>query len=289
MTRILLAGATGNLGRHVLRTLDARGYFVRALVRQESQACDLRGFVQETGVGDLTIDGSLAGCSGGIDTVISTAGASVDINTRGKGSFRDIDFQGNRNLLEEALRAKVRKFVYVSAHSSPETEHTAYLRAKEDFAALVAKSGLEYQILRPTGFFSAFAFLAGMARERPLPLIGVGTARTNPIDDEEVATACVDAIKSGVRDLALGGPDVLTRKEIVDLIFRAVGRPPRYQRIPAGAAKLAGPLTGLFNKRKGHLMEFYLAVGSHDAVAPVYGRRRMEDYFGVLNRSSIST
>ncbi|MEO8662857.1 MAG: SDR family oxidoreductase [Bryobacteraceae bacterium] len=289
MAKVLLAGATGNLGRHVLRQLGVHGHYVRALVRRETQAADLRGFAQEIVFADLTQADTLSACCHDIDTVISAAGASVDINTSSRQTFREIDFEGNRNLLEEAIRGQIRKFVYVSALTSTETAHTAYLRAKEDFAALVMKSGLDYQILRPTGFFSAFAFLAGMARERSLPLIGEGTAKTNPIDDEEVATACVEAIQSEIRELALGGPDILTRKEILDLVFHAIGREPRYQRIPAVVVKVAGAAMGLFNPRKRDLTEFYLAVGAHDCIAPPYGRRRLADYFGALNRSSIST
>lgn len=284
MRKVFPAGATGRLGRHVMRELGMRGYFVRALVRTAPQASDLRGFVQEIVTGDLTVPQTLTGCCAGIDTVISTAGASVDINTRGKTSFRDIDFAGNRNLLYQAVNAKVRKFIYISAFCAGDLARTEYVRAKEDFAALVIQSGLDYQILRPTGFFSAFSFLPGMARRHPLPLVGPGESRTNPIDDEEVATAGVEAIDSQAPEIALGGPDVLTRQEILDLAFAAAGQKPRYQRVPAFAVILGGAAAGLFRPRMRHLAEFYLAVSRHDAVAPVYGKRRLADYFSQLAR-----
>jgi len=286
LRKILLSGATGHLGRHVLKQLGPAGFLVRALVRTDRQTSELLGFAQEVAKGDLTVDSTLRGCCDGIDTIISTAGASVHLNTRGSASFRNIDFAGNRNLLEEARRAGVRKFVYVSVLNSPGLDATAYVRAKEDFATLVAQSGLEFQILRPTGFFSAFADLVGMARKRALPIFGAGAARTNPIDDEEVAAACIEAIDAAETHREIGGPQVLTRKELTDLVFAALARPARYQRVPAGVVNVMGKAVRVFNPRVGDLIEFYLAVSKYDAVAPAYGTQRISDYFSALARYS---
>lgn len=276
--QILLTGSTGHLGRHVLKQLGATRHAVRCAVRTQAAAGQLLGFAQEIAVADLTDRASLAGLCDGIDTVISTVGASVHINVRGRQSFREIDYQGNRNLLEAAQRAKVRKFVYVSVVTTPALARTAYVRAKEDFASLVMASGLEYQILRPTGFFTAFADLVGMARRGSLPLVAGGEAKTNPIDDEEVARACIEAVESSERERAIGGPDILTRKQILDLVFQAIGRPGRYKPVPAALVKIAGAAYGIFNPRLGDLTQFFLAVSQNDVIAPAYGVRRLEDY-----------
>ena len=279
---ILLTGATGHLGQHVLKQLGIAGLPVRALVRNERPAADIRGFAQEVFIGDLTQPAALQGCCDNIDTVISTAGASVHIGAKSKAGFREVDFQGNLNLLEEAQRAKVRKFVYVSVLATPQLLRTTYVRAKEDFANRVRASGLDYLILHPTGFFSAYADLIPMARKRGLPLFDGGRARTNPIDDEEVAVACVAAIDSDERDVDLGGPEIMTRREIGERAFTAIGRRPSYKNIPPIVVKVAGAGIGLFNPRLAALTEFYLAVSTHDSVAPTCGTRRLSDYFAAL-------
>ena len=286
MKRILLCGATGNLGRHVLKQLGSTGNLIRALVRTEQQSAELLGFAHEIHRGDLLKPATLVGACTGVDTVISTAGASVHINTRGRQSFRAIDFTGNSNLLDEAKRAGIRKFVYVSVVATPELLRTEYVKAKEDFARRLIDSGLDHQILRPTGFFSAFADLVTMARRRGVPLMGEGAARTNPIDDEEVAAACIEAIDCQVRERSIGGPDILTRKEIIDEVFHAIGRKPKYQRVPAPLVTLAGTMIGLFQPRIGDLTKFYLAVSNHDAIAPTYGTRRLTDYLQMLAKFS---
>jgi uncharacterized protein YbjT (DUF2867 family) len=283
---ILLAGATGHLGQHVLKQLGIAGFPVRALVRGERQAADLYGLAQEVFRGDLCDPASLNGCCTNIDTVISTAGASLNLNAESKAGFREVDFQGNSNLLAEAKRARVRKFVYLSVLSTPELAQATYVRAKEDFAARVMVSGLDPLILRPTGFFSAYADLIPRARRGRIVLFGDGRARTNPIDDEEVAFACVAAIGSDEHDVDLGGPDILTRREIAGLAFNAVGRTPSYLRIPTPLLRIARPAIGLFNQRLGDLTQFESIASSHDAVAPACGSRRLSDYFTMLARHS---
>ncbi len=269
-----------------MKQLGGTSHLVRALVRTEQQAKELAGFAHEVVRGDLLQPSTLAAACEGVDTIISTVGASVHINTKGSQSFQQIDFAGNRNLLAPAVSAGVRKFVYVSVLNPPGLAETAYVRAKDDFGALLERSGLAYQILRPTGFFSAFTDLIPMARKRGLPIFGSGAARTNPIDDEEVAAACVEGIESDERERAIGGPDVLTRKEILELVFAAIGRKPKYQRVPAVLVSVGAKATRLFNRRMGDLAEFYLAVSRVDAMAPAYGSRRLEDYFKLIARYS---
>lgn len=286
MARVLLAGATGHLGGHVLKHLGANGHSVRALVRSPEQAEELRGFVSETRVADLTEASSLRGVCDGIDSAISTAGASVHINVRGSRSFGEVDRAGNLNLLAEARRSGARKFICVSVLTNPALAETVYVREKEAIARAVAASGMDYLILRPTGFFSAYADLVPMARKGALPLIAGGRALTNPIDDEEVAIACVAGIEEEDREISLGGPDILSRREISELAFRALNRPAKFRMVPAGPIRLASKCTRLFNRRLGDLIEFYAAVSTNDAVAPSLGTRRLVDYLLQIGRFS---
>ena len=96
MNRVLVAGATGYLGRNVVKTLKGRGFWVRALGRSESRLDPIREFADEISIGEVTDPDSLEGVCDGIDIVFS----SVGITQQEDGlSYQDVDYQGNRNLL----------------------------------------------------------------------------------------------------------------------------------------------------------------------------------------------
>ena len=108
MKRVLVAGSTGYLGGFVCRELAARGHFVRALARSPEKLAPLRDSLDEIVEAEITQPETLGHICDGIDVVFS----SVGITRQKDGlTFRDVDYQGNKNLLEAALRAQVRKCV----------------------------------------------------------------------------------------------------------------------------------------------------------------------------------
>ena len=111
MKRVLVAGATGYLGSYVAQEFKSQGYFVRALVRSLEKTARMTTQPDEIVQGEITCPETLAHICDGIDVVFSLVGI-----TRQKDglTFKDVDYQGNKNLLEAALAAGVRKFIYVS-------------------------------------------------------------------------------------------------------------------------------------------------------------------------------
>ena len=99
-----------------------------------------------------------------------------------------------------------------------------------------------------------------------------------------MAQACVEALTSTESERSIGGPDVLTRRQIGDLVFQSIRKPARYRRLPLVALSAGSRIARLFQPRVGDLTEFYAAVTRHDAVAPAYGTRRLADYFSMLAR-----
>src|SRR5437764_4364312 len=154
MIRVLVAGASGHLGGHILSECRERGYWTRALARTEQKALALRPCADDVFVGEATEAETLSGLFKGIEAVVSCLGASVAATSLpDKRSYHDVDYVGNRNLLYAAKAAGVRHFVYVSVFATPGYAQTAYVRAHEDFANELKASGLKYAIVRPTGFF----------------------------------------------------------------------------------------------------------------------------------------
>ena len=285
MPLVLVAGATGALGRYVVPALKRRGYRVRALSRSVERARVLAGQADEVRVADATRRETLAGLCDGVDVVFSCLGQSVGVaGGRGPG-YRAVDYVGNHRLLELARAAGVRRFVYVSVFGAERYPDVAYLRAHADVAAELRRSGLEYGIVQPTGYFSAYAAFLGMARAGRAAVIGDGRARTNPIDDAELAEVCADTVaRAECVEVPVGGPAVYTRREVIELACAALGRPARIRTVPAGLVWAAARLMQPLAPRLGELAEFFGVVATQDFVAPSYGARRLDEYFASLAR-----
>jgi uncharacterized protein YbjT (DUF2867 family) len=276
---IVVAGATGTVGREVVRALKARGQRVRGLVRDMGKSKTLEA--DEIRAADALQAGSLVGAFDGATHAFSAVGASVSTDPRaGRASYLDVDVPAHRNLIAAASRAGVRRFVYVSAFTAPERRDVAYLRAHAEVEDLLRRSGMRYGIARPTGFFSAFAEYLDFAAKGSVPEIGNGSTRTNPIHPAELAEICADLIRSDQNETRdVGGPEVLTRHRILELAFEAVGKPVRVRRVPVGVARVASALAHPLHPRLSELGQFLAAINEMNMVAPAFGRRTLAEYF----------
>jgi uncharacterized protein YbjT (DUF2867 family) len=280
--RVLVAGAGGHLGRHVVRAFRARGYRVRALTRRAGAAAAALG-ADEVACGDLLRPDTLPAACAGVDLVFSCAGASLDLRALGdRRGYGEVDERGNLALLDAARRAKVPRMAYVSLANGQALGHVEYARAHEAFARALAGSGLAHTVVRPTGFFWIFGEVLGMARAGRGVVIGRGDARTNPIHEAELAEACVDAAADARAEVEVGGPEVLTREEIVRLAFAAAGRAPKITHVSPRVFGGIAAVTRPFHRRLADLLEFGAAVSVVDVVAPPYGTRRLGEYFREL-------
>src|SRR6185312_6862982 len=105
MQRVLVAGATGYLGKHVARALKERGAWVRALIRNPQQRSALLPWVDDFAVAQVTRPPTLCRVADGVDAVFS----SIGITRQREGfTFEEVDYQGNVNLLTAASRQSVR-------------------------------------------------------------------------------------------------------------------------------------------------------------------------------------
>jgi uncharacterized protein YbjT (DUF2867 family) len=275
MSTILVAGASGQLGRCVVRELRQQGHRVRAIARQPANI-----EADEKIQADLTKPETLKGAGAGVDAIISCAGASMTMSGIGnRQSFYQVDWQGNANLLADAQKQRVPKFVYVSLAHANAIREVEYADAHARFAEALQTSGMPHTVVSPTGFFGFMLEILKYAKQGRGVLIGNGSCRTNPIHEADVARACLEALTSNEREIPVGGPEIFTRKEITALAFDVLGRPPKLVKVPPGLFKaLITPLK-LINPRLHALMDFGIAVTQVDCVAPAYGQQRLRDYF----------
>lgn len=275
--KVLVAGATGYLGRHIVRELNARGHQVRALARGATRFGADGIKVDEVVTADATDPKALAGCCDGIDAVISTVGL---VGKAGRQTCWDVDYGANRNLLNEAKQAGVDKFVYTSVVRAPALEKLALVRAKRAFEKELRGSGMGYTILLPNGYFSDFDAYLEMARKGRVYLFGDGSFRINPIDGTDVAAAAVDALDHDVAEVELGGPEVLTHEEIAREAFQAVGKPARTTHIPTWLLTSGLTVMRRLTPLRVHgVIEFPLTVLTHDVISPTTGHRRLSDHY----------
>jgi len=248
---ISITGATGFVGRHVAATLLRRGHRVRALARDPARGA--ARFVAEQGVelvtGHLEDRAALERLTRGTDAVIHLVGIIVE---QGTATFLAVHVEGTRALLAAALKARVPRFVHMSAVGArDEPGATRYHRTKWQAEELVRGSGLSHAIFQPSiisGPESApIRLLARLHRWSPvIPVFGDGTFPTQPVWIGDVALAFALAAEQADRvgTFELGGPQVLTYEEFVLAVGRASGYPRPLLHLPLGTVRAAA---GLFD------------------------------------------
>jgi uncharacterized protein YbjT (DUF2867 family) len=282
MKRVLVAGATGYLGRFVCNEFKDRGYFVRALVRSSKKLDGLWDSTDEIVEAQITQPETLENVCDGIDVVFSSVGITKQ---KGRLTFRDVDYQGNKNLLEVALREGVRKFVYVSAFNGPNLRHLDIIDAHEAFVDELKTSGIDHAVLRPTGYYSDMGEVLDMARKDRVWLIGSGRSRVNPIHGADLAVACVDAMEGDETEIDVGGPQTLTWNEVAALTFEILQQPAKISHVPEWLMWPVVRLVKLFNRHQGDLLAFFTTMATRDVVAPHRGNHTLDEHYRRLLES----
>ena len=144
---------------------------------------------------------------------------------------------------------------------------------------------MDWAVIRPTGFFSDMEEYLKMARRGRVYLFGPGRNRINPIHGADLAEVCADAATGGVQEIDVGGPEVLTHREIAELAFGSVGKQLRISSVPLWVLRAAVSIRKIFNKHEGELLAFLATAMSSDAVAPPVGTHRLNDHFRSLSTS----
>lgn len=240
-------GGSGFVGRHTVRALARNGWRVRAAVRRP----DLAGHLQPMGVvgqihavqANVRYPASVAAALQGSDVVVNLVGV---LARSGAQTFDAVHVDGARAIAEAARDAGVKRLVHVSALGADAASNSNYARTKARGEAAVLEAFPEAIILRPSVVFGPeddfFNRFAAMAQYAPvLPLIGGGRTRFQPVFVGDLATAiraaCEGAGKPGAI-YEVGGPEVLTFRQILDRVQQWSGRRRGTLNLPFWLAKL---------------------------------------------------
>src|SRR4051795_5194247 len=245
-TLITVFGGSGFLGRYVVRALCKRDYRIRIAVRRP----ELAGHLQPAGkVGqihavqaNLRHPASVAAAMRGASVAINLVGVLAE---SGAQTFDAVQARGAETVAKAAAAAGAR-MVHVSAIGADARSPSRYARAKAAGEKAVLSAVPSATIMRPSVVFgpedqftNRFAALARMSPV--LPLIGGGKTRMQPVFVGDVATAVADAVDGKARAGAtyeLGGPEVLTMREIMEAIMKITGRDRALVSLPFALARL---------------------------------------------------
>lgn len=283
--KVLLAGAFGNLGFEILKVLADRGYDVVAADLKEKEGNGLEDKYTFKAI-NATDPATLKGICDGADVVITTMGltsASTAVTAY------DIDYQGNLNLLNEAVAAKTPKFVYISVISCKEkgAEEVPMLHAKAMFEDELLKSGIPYVIHRPTGYFYDIAkvFKPYVEKGEMQLLKGYHDVKANVVDCPDFAAFIVDHMGDENAMYEVGGKETYSYEEMAKMCFRAAGKPVIIKDSPIWMFSILANLPKIKKEGKHDIILFSKWTLSHDLVGKdVTGdasfAEYLKDYFG---------
>ena len=275
--RIILAGATGYLGSHLVRQMQRRELPFKAVARNAAKLSDMGLDEQQILQAEVTQPATLKGKLIEADVLISTVGI-----TRQKDglTYMDVDYQANMNLLTEAKKAGVRKFIYISAVNGEQMRRLKIMEAKEKFVDALKASGMDYTIIRPNGFFSDLKDFLDMAKSGRVYLFGDGEYKLNPIHGADLAEFILDSINSTEKEIGVGGPDILTQNEIAELALQALDKPVSIMHLPDWIRRATIRLLRTFTSSHTYgPYEFFLSMMAQDNIAPRYGIHRLKTFF----------
>ena len=230
--KVFVTGGSGFVGQEVLRDLHAAGHSIRMLARHASsrQVEEIaKDFGAEVHSGDVLDASSLEAGLKGTDAVIHLVGI---ISEAGRETFENIHTRGTENVVAAAQRARVARFVHMSALGTRPDAAARYHQSKWAAEQIVRRSGLAWTIFRPSIIFGPQdAFVnqfAKFSRLSPvLPLMGSGRSRFQPVPVADVAACFVRALgepRSIGRTYDVCGAEVLTLEQILESTLDATGR-----------------------------------------------------------------
>jgi uncharacterized protein YbjT (DUF2867 family) len=270
-------GATGYLGKFLIKELKKQGYWIRVLSRDKQKIEPLKASIDEIRLGEATQPETLKGLCQDIDIVISSLGITKQKDGL---TYMDVDYQANRNVLNEALSHHVRHFMSISVFNAHQLRHLEIVKAKEKFAQELIEAEIKHSIIRPNGFFSNMTEFFNMAKKGRVYLFADRQCRANPIHGADLAKACVDYLESNGGEFDIGGPEILTQTEIASQAFEVLNKTSKFTYISHWIKNLIIKFARMFTSVKTYgPIEFFMTVLTMDMVAPTYGQHTLKEHF----------
>jgi uncharacterized protein YbjT (DUF2867 family) len=229
---LLVVGATGTLGRQVVRRALDEGHQVRCLVRSPRKAAFLKEWGAELVQGDLTAPETLKPALEGVTAVIDAATSRATDSL----TIKQVDWDGKVSLIQSAVAAGVEHFIFFSILDAQNFPNVPLMEIKRCTELFLAESGLKYTILRPCGF------MQGLIGQYAIPILDKQavwiTGESSPIaymDTQDVAKFAVRALEvpeTVNKSFPVVGTRAWGAYEIIRLCERLSGKEAKIARLP---------------------------------------------------------
>ena len=264
--KVVLAGAFGNLGAEILKSLCRDGHTVVAADLKERPVSGTEGKYTFVPI-DATDPETLHGLCDGADAVVTTMGLT-GASTR--FTAYDIDYNGNMNLYTEAKRAGVKKFHYISVIScdEPGAEKVPMLHAKYLMEQEIKKQPMDRVIYRPTGYFYDICkvFKPYVDKGEMQLLKEYGGVKANVVDCADFADFIVAHLDDANVVYNVGGKETYTYEEMAKMCFDAAGKPLKIKWAPIWLFGILANLPKIKKAGKHDIILFSKWTLSHDLV-----------------------
>jgi NADH dehydrogenase len=246
--KIVAVGGTGFIGRHVTRALLDDGHAVTVMSRNPGAVTGIPLLSGANATrGDVTDASSLSGTLEGADAVvmvITFPNYPMELPRKGL-TFERYEAEGSRNLLVEAKRAGVDRFLFVSGAGADSKSDKTWYRAKGLAEEAIRASGIDYVIIRPSWVYGpgdkSVNKLVKMVKLSPVvPRLGMKAQRIQPLYVGDFAEAVRQAFardEAWNKTFEIGGPEVLTMEEVIEGIADALGKKRVQVPVPMALAK----------------------------------------------------
>jgi uncharacterized protein YbjT (DUF2867 family) len=234
---LLIVGATGTLGRQIVRRALDEGQQARCLVRSSRRAAFLREWGAELYLGNLNDPDGLDLLLEGVTTIVDAATARATDSL----GVRQVDWEGKVNLIQAAQRANIQRYIFFSIHDAEKHPDVPLMQIKTCTEKFLAESGIPYTIFRPAGF------LQGLIGQYAMPILeGQSiwvTGESSPIaylDTQDIAKFAVRALQlpeTVGRTYPLVGDRAWKGEELVSLCERLSGKDAKVTRLPLSAIR----------------------------------------------------
>lgn len=229
---ILITGATGYIGRHLVVRLVAQDRRPRCLVRDIKRAtgilpADKVDLVQ----GDTTSPSSLEAAVQGVDTVVHVAFMTAERKQSAGNSYEKTNVQGTANLIKAAKKAGVKRIIEMSGLGTRPDKPGSYMQGRYMAEKMLKESGLDWTIIQPSVLFGKnapfFKGLTNLIRTTPVvPLVGGGKIMFQPIYVGDVVTVIIKVLEEPGRTrnktYTIGGPEYYSYTQIINALLQAM-------------------------------------------------------------------
>jgi uncharacterized protein YbjT (DUF2867 family) len=282
---VLVAGATGQLGRVIVQKLVTAGTPVRALARNAGRLAQLPPEAERAAVDLLDVPALTEACRD-VDQIVATAN-----NNMGSGATSPtrIDLSAYQNLCAAVRNTSVRRLIYVSALGVSRDAPVDIFRLKWYIEDAIRRSGIPHVMLRPTAFMDIWIdelLAKGIREKRVATLFGDGRRLSNYIAVADVAEYAVKVLARPEivnQPVDVGGPSNVTQEHLASLIEQRFGVTAKRRHVPVVLMRMLPPVVRPFNELQARLMTLGLYSAAY--AEPFHEWKASADRLGVQPRT----